>query len=88
MNEELSEVGLIGLAVMGQNLALNVADHGFRISVYNRTLSKTEVFVAENPDTPGGVVGTDSLESFAASLKRPRKVIILVKAGEATDAVI
>ena len=88
MSEELSDIGLIGLAVMGQNLALNVADHGFRISVYNRTTAKTDAFVAENPDTPGGLVGTKTIESFAASLKRPRKVIILVKAGAATDAVI
>ena len=88
MSEELSDIGLIGLAVMGQNLALNVADHGFRISVYNRTTAKTVAFVAENPDTPGGVVGTDSLASFAASLKRPRKVVILVQAGAATEAVI
>ncbi|MGE4550012.1 MAG: NADP-dependent phosphogluconate dehydrogenase, partial [Opitutales bacterium] len=88
MSEELSDIGLIGLAVMGQNLALNVADHGFRISVYNRTTSKTDKFVAENPDTPGGLLGTDSLKAFAASIKRPRKIIILVKAGGATDAVI
>lgn len=88
MSEELSDIGLIGLAVMGQNLALNVADHGFRITVYNRTTSKTEIFVAENPDTPGGMIGANSLESFTASLKRPRKVVILVKAGGATDAVI
>jgi 6-phosphogluconate dehydrogenase len=88
MNEELSDIGLIGLAVMGQNLALNVADHSFRISVYNRTTSKTKAFVEENPNTPGGLIGTETLESFAASLKRPRKVIILVKAGGATDAVI
>ena len=47
-----SDIGLIGLAVMGQNLALNIADHGFRISVYNRTVEKTEKFVAENPSTP------------------------------------
>lgn len=88
MSEELSDIGLIGLAVMGQNLALNVADHGYRISVYNRTTAKTVAFAAENPDTPGGVAGTDSLASFAASLKRPRKVVILVQAGAATDAVI
>ena len=88
MSEELSDIGLIGLAVMGQNLALNVADHGFRISVYNRTTSKTQTFVSENPNTPGGLVGTESLEAFVASLKSPRKVIILVKAGTATDAVI
>ena len=88
MSEELSDIGLIGLAVMGQNLALNVADHGFRISVYNRTTSKTDKFVAENPDTPGGLLGMSSLKAFAASIKRPRKIIILVQAGGATDAVI
>ena len=83
-----SDIGLIGLAVMGQNLALNIADHGFQISVYNRTTDKTEKFVAENPNTPGGVVGTKTLEEFVQSLARPRKAIILVQAGKATDAVI
>ena len=89
MSEEaVSEIGLIGLAVMGQNLALNIADHGFKISVYNRTTSKMEAFVAENPDTPGGLVGCETLEGFVATLKRPRKIIILVQAGRATDKVI
>ncbi|MGB0183969.1 MAG: NADP-dependent phosphogluconate dehydrogenase [Opitutales bacterium] len=88
MTEANSEIGLIGLAVMGQNLALNIADHGFRISVYNRTTAKMEDFVAANPDTPGGLVGCASLEDFVASLKRPRKIIILVQAGWATDKVI
>ncbi len=83
-----SDIGLIGLAVMGQNLALNIADHGFQISVYNRTTEKTDKFVAENPNTPGGVVGTKTLEEFVQSLAKPRKVIILVQAGKATDAVI
>ncbi len=83
-----SDIGLIGLAVMGQNLALNIADHGFQISVYNRTVEKTEKFVSENPNTPGGLVGAKTLEEFVASLARPRKVIILVQAGKATDAVI
>jgi 6-phosphogluconate dehydrogenase len=83
-----SEIGLIGLAVMGQNLALNIADHGFKISVYNRTTSKTEAFVASHPDTPGGLDGCETLEGFVASLKRPRKIIILVQAGAATDKVI
>jgi len=73
---------------MGQNLALNIADHGFRISVYNRTTSTMEKFVSENPDTPGGLAGEATLEGFVASLKRPRKIILLVKAGSATDAVI
>ncbi|MCC5806303.1 MAG: NADP-dependent phosphogluconate dehydrogenase [Opitutales bacterium] len=85
---DLSDIGLIGLAVMGQNLALNIADHGFRISVYNRTTSKMEDFVRMHPDTPGGLHGEASLEGFVKSLKRPRKVIILVQAGRGTDAVI
>ena len=88
MTKDSSDIGLIGLAVMGQNLALNVADHGFRISVYNRTTSKTEDFLRENPNTPGGLFGATSLEEFVASLKAPRKIIILVKAGKPTDAVI
>ena len=83
-----SDIGLIGLAVMGQNLALNIADHGFQISVYNRTTEKTDKFVVENPNTPGGVVGTKTLEEFVQSLSKPRKMIILVQAGRATDAVI
>lgn len=88
MSEATSDIGLIGLAVMGQNLALNIADHGFKISVYNRTTSKMEEFVAANPDTPGGLVGQAELKDFVASLKRPRKIIILVQAGWATDKVI
>ena len=73
---------------MGQNLALNIADHGFQISVYNRTTEKTDKFVAENPGTPGGVVGTRTLAEFVASLAKPRKMVILVQAGKGTDAVI
>ena len=88
MPEAQSEIGLIGLAVMGQNLALNIADHGFPISVYNRTTSTMEQFVKENPSTPGALTGSPTLEEFVQSLKRPRKIIILVKAGAPTDAVI
>jgi 6-phosphogluconate dehydrogenase len=83
-----SDIGLIGLAVMGQNLALNIADHGFQISVYNRTTAKTDEFTATHPNTPGGVVGTKTLEEFVSSLATPRKIVILVQAGKATDAVI
>ena len=83
-----SDIGLVGLAVMGQNLALNVADHGFKISVYNRTTSVTDEFVRNNPDTPGGVVGSKTLKEFVQSIRRPRKIILLVKAGGPTDAVI
>ena len=88
MAKQFSDIGLVGLAVMGQNLALNIADHGFQISVYNRTTEKTDKFVAENPSTPGGVVGSKTLEEFVGSLAKPRKIIILVQAGKATDAVI
>jgi 6-phosphogluconate dehydrogenase len=88
MSKTHSDIGLIGLAVMGQNLALNIADHGFQISVYNRTTETMQKFVAENPDTPGGVVGCPTLEEFVQSLAKPRKMIILVKAGKPTDAVI
>lgn len=73
---------------MGQNLALNIADHGFPISVYNRTTETMEKFVAAHTGTPGGLTGQKTVQEFVASLKRPRKVIILVKAGAPTDAVI
>src|SRR5678815_485723 len=88
MAKSQSDIGLVGLAVMGQNLALNIADHGFQISVYNRTTHTMEEFVAANPNTPGGLAGTKTLEEFVRSLSRPRKIIILVKAGGPTDAVI
>ena len=88
MTNELSDIGLVGLAVMGQNLALNIADHGFSISVYNRTTSKMTDFIGKNPNTPGALVGLEKLEDFVQSLKRPRKIIILVQAGRGTDAVI
>jgi len=88
MPKPLSDIGLVGLAVMGQNLALNIADHGFQISVFNRTTEKTDKFVADNPNTPGGVVGTKSMEEFVKSLAKPRKIVILVQAGKGTDAVI
>jgi len=88
MAKQFSDIGLVGLAVMGQNLALNIADHGFQISVFNRTTEKTDKFVAENPGTPGGLVGTRTLEEFVGSIARPRKIVLLVQAGKGTDAVI
>ncbi len=83
-----ADVGLIGLAVMGENLALNIADHGFRIAVYNRTTKVMRDFVAGHPDTPGGVVGCETLADLVAVLKKPRKIIVLVKAGPAVDAIV
>ncbi|PQJ30124.1 decarboxylating NADP(+)-dependent phosphogluconate dehydrogenase [Rubritalea profundi] len=81
-----SDFGLIGLAVMGQNLVLNVESRGFQVSVYNRTTSVTDQFIAANPDK--NLVGAQSLEEFVQSLATPRKIQIMVKAGGPVDAVI
>ena len=87
MNSSVSEIGLIGLAVMGQNLALNIADHGYGISVFNRTYSKTLAFLEENEETKD-LAGFEKIDEFVNSLERPRKIVIMVQAGKATDAVI
>jgi len=83
-----ADVGLIGLAVMGQNLVLNMADHGYRVAVYNRTTETMSQFVTANPETPGGLIGCKSLAAFVRHLKRPRKMVVLVKAGPAVDTVV
>lgn len=83
---EKSDFGLIGLAVMGQNLVLNVESRGFQVSVYNRTPSTMKKFIAENPDKK--LVGSETLEEFVESLASPRKIQIMVKAGDPVDAVI
>ncbi|MCJ7726381.1 MAG: NAD(P)-binding domain-containing protein, partial [Acidimicrobiia bacterium] len=82
-----ADIGLIGLAVMGQNLALNMADHGYRVAVYNRTTSVTEEFAA-GPAADAAIVPATSLEDLVASLERPRKVFLMVRAGAAVDSVI
>ena len=81
-----NDFGLIGLAVMGQNLVLNVASRGFSVSVYNRTPGVTAEFVARHPGQR--LFGAATLPEFVASLARPRKVMLMVKAGSAVDAVI
>ncbi|MCC7192296.1 MAG: NADP-dependent phosphogluconate dehydrogenase [Phycisphaeraceae bacterium] len=83
-----ADIGLIGLAVMGQNLVLNMADHGFKVAVFNRTVETMEKFVVENPDTPGGLVPCRSEEELVKAIKTPRKIVILVKAGKPVDMVI
>ncbi len=88
-----ADVGLVGLAVMGQNLVLNMADHGFKVAVFNRTTATTQKFVDDNPpavfgDTGGSLVPGAELADFVKSIKQPRRIIILVKAGGPTDAVI
>lgn len=91
MIKKHSDIGLVGLAVMGQNLALNIADHGYTISVYNRNPEKTVEFIEQckrEEPSAANLVGFQDLASFVLSIKRPRKIILLVKAGSATDVTI
>ncbi len=86
---ELSQVGLVGLGVMGSNLALNLLDGGFSVSVYNRPhAGKPSVAAAFAERSGGNAKGFDDLSKFAASLERPRKIILMVKAGNAVDEII
>jgi len=79
-----ADIGLIGLAVMGQNLALNINDHGFRLAVFNRTTSKVDDFInGAAKDTR--IIGTHSIEEFVASLQTPRRILLMVKAGKVVD---
>lgn len=90
-DSEKCDVGLVGLAVMGQNLALNLADHGYRVAVFNRTSSVMRAFVDEHGAGPfgvgGGLKSTENLNAFVEALHTPRVIIVLVKAGPAVDAV-
>ncbi len=79
-----ADIGLIGLAVMGQNLVLNMNDHGYTVAVYNRTTSKVDDFLA-GPAAGTRVIGTHSIEELIHKLKRPRRVMLMVKAGEPVD---
>ncbi|MBN2647183.1 MAG: decarboxylating NADP(+)-dependent phosphogluconate dehydrogenase [Thiotrichales bacterium] len=79
-----ADIGLIGLAVMGQNLVLNMADHGFKVAVYNRSRDKTEAFLAAEPDNER-LIGCFSIEELVANLSSPRKVMLMVKAGAVVD---
>jgi len=81
------DIGLIGLAVMGENLALNIASRGFSIAVYNRTTAVTDAFTNGRGKQPN-VVGCHTLEQLVAALKPPRKVMMMVKAGPAVDDLI
>jgi 6-phosphogluconate dehydrogenase len=92
-----NDIGLIGLAVMGQNLVLNMANHGYHVGVYNRTTATTDEFLASTKAAPVDKVwqgtadrvrGYHTLDEFVKSLKRPRRVMIMVKAGAPVDAVI
>ena len=82
-----ADIGLTGLAVMGRNLARNIAKHGHTIAVHNRTTERMTALLDEHGDD-GDFVGSESMEDFVASIKKPRAIIVMVKAGEATDAVV
>lgn len=80
------QIGVVGMAVMGKNLALNIESRGYTVSIFNRTGSKTEAVVAEHPDKK--LVPTYTIEEFVASLEKPRRILLMVQAGKGTDATI
>ncbi len=87
MQNESCDIGLIGLAVMGQNLVLNMNDHGYKVAVFNRTVSKVDDFI--NNEAKGtAVVGTHSIEELVGALKKPRRIMMMVKAGDTVDKMI
>jgi len=87
MSEARADIGLIGLAVMGQNIVLNMDDHGYTVAVFNRTVSKVDEFLSQEA-AGTKVIGTHSIQELCAVLKRPRRVMLLVKAGGPVDEFI
>jgi 6-phosphogluconate dehydrogenase len=87
MQKESCDIGLIGLAVMGQNLVLNMNDHSYRVAVFNRTVAKVDEFI-QNEAAGTQVVGTRSIAEFVQALKKPRRAMLMVKAGETVDQMI
>jgi 6-phosphogluconate dehydrogenase len=87
MAEANCDIGLVGLAVMGQNLVLNMNDHGYKVAVFNRTTSKVDEFLAEEAKGTQ-VEGAHSMQEMCAKLKRPRRVMLMVKAGQVVDDTI
>lgn len=84
---DMADIAVIGLAVMGQNLILNMNDHGFKVIAYNRTYEKTEQFI-QGPARDTRIVGAKNLQELVAGLSSPRKIMLMVKAGPAIDTVI
>jgi 6-phosphogluconate dehydrogenase len=82
-----ADIGLIGLAVMGQNLVLNMDEHNFTVAVFNRTTAKVDEFLA-GPAKGSKVIGAHSIEEFCNNLSSPRKIMVMVKAGTAIDTLI
>ena len=87
MTQKRADIGLIGLAVMGQNLIMNMNDHGYTVACFNRTTTKVDAFL-QDAAKGSNVLGFHDLKSLFSSLKTPRKVMFLVKAGDAVDALI
>ncbi len=87
MQNASCDIGLIGLAVMGQNLVLNMNDHGYKVAVFNRTVSKVDDFLADEAKGTQ-VAGAHSVEELTSLLKRPRRVMLMVKAGDTVDQMI
>ncbi|MFF3182638.1 NADP-dependent phosphogluconate dehydrogenase [Rhodococcus pyridinivorans] len=82
-----AQIGVTGLAVMGSNIARNFARHGYTVALHNRSIAKTDALLAEH-GSDGTFVRTETIDEFVAALEKPRRVLIMVKAGDATDAVI
>ena len=80
------QIGVVGMAVLGRNLALNIESRGYSVSIFNRSSSKTDEVIALHPDKK--LVPTYTVEEFVASLEKPRRILLMVKAGEATDKTI
>lgn len=80
------QIGVVGMAVMGKNLALNIESRGYSVSIYNRTTAKSEAVIEENPGKK--LVLTESIEEFVDSLETPRRIVLMVQAGKGTDLVI
>ncbi|MBA1394029.1 NADP-dependent phosphogluconate dehydrogenase, partial [Lactobacillus sp. XV13L] len=79
-------IGVIGMAVMGKNLALNIESRGYTVAIFNRTSSKTQKVVEDHPDK--NLVPSYTIADFVQSLEKPRRIILMVKAGKPTDMVI
>src|ERR1035441_8639100 len=83
--EQTADIALIGLAVMGQNLILNMNDHGYTVVAYNRTVSKVDEFLNDAAKGRKTIIGAKSIQEMVSLLKRPRKIMLMVKAGKAVD---
>ncbi len=80
------QIGVVGMAVMGRNLALNIESRGYTVSIFNRSGDKTDEVIAENPGK--NLAPYYTVEEFVESLEKPRRILLMVKAGEATDKTI